>query len=135
MRNFLRLKPALMGAAAMTLLATPGAAQAPAAISGLQSGAWELRDLGRSGARSRQICVRNPARLLQIRHGGRACPRRVLSEDSRSVTVRYECSGSGWGQTTINVETPRLARIDTQGIDGGSPFHSTYEARRTGACN
>ncbi|MEO1167397.1 MAG: hypothetical protein AAFW97_01670 [Pseudomonadota bacterium] len=133
MHVFRLLKPALMGAAASILLATPGAAQAPAAISGLQSGSWELRDLGRSGARLR-ICVRNPARLLQIRHAGQSCPRRVLSEDGRSVTVRYECSGSGWGQTEISVETPRLARIDTQGIANGSPFHNVYEARRIGDC-
>ncbi|MGP1354688.1 MAG: DUF3617 domain-containing protein [Parasphingopyxis sp.] len=126
-------KPALFGAAASVLLATPSAAQAPAAISGLQSGNWELRDLGRTGART-QICVRNPARLLQIRHAGRSCPRRVLSEDSRSVTVRYDCSSAGWGQTEVSVETPRLARIDTQGIANGSPFHNVYEARRTGDC-
>lgn len=133
MPNFSWLKPNLLGAAALILLATPGAAQAPAALSGLQSGNWELRNLGRSGART-QICVRNPARLLQIRHAGQSCPRRVLSENSRSVTIRYECSGSGWGQTKVSVETPRLARIDTQGIDNGNPFHNIYEARRTGEC-
>lgn len=134
MREFQRIKPVLMGAAAIFLLATPSVAQAPAAIAGLQSGMWELRDLRRSGART-QICVRNPARLLQIRHAGQNCPRRVLNEDGRSVTVRYECSGSGWGRTSVSVETPRLARINTQGIDNGMPFHSTFEARRTGACS
>lgn len=133
MRNSHRIKPVLMGIAAVILVAAPGAAQAPSAIAGLQSGNWELRDLGRSGART-QICVRNPARLLQIRHAGQSCPRRVLNEDGRSVTVRYECSRSGWGQTTVSVETARLARIDTQGIAGGSPFHNVYEARRTGDC-
>ena len=134
MRRFHRIKPILTGAAAIFLLATPSVAQAPAAIAGVQSGNWELRDLGRSGSRS-QICVRNPARLLQIRHPGQNCPRRVLSEDGRSVTVRYECSGSGWGRTSVTVETPRLVRIQTQGIDGGSPFNASYEARRTGACS
>ncbi|MGP1281691.1 MAG: DUF3617 domain-containing protein [Parasphingopyxis sp.] len=135
MRDITRLKPALLGAAAMVLLATPGAAQAPAALSGLQTGIWELRDLGRSGRTPQHICVRNPERLLQVRHSGRACPRRILSQDSDSVTARYDCSGAGWGQTTVSAETPRLARIDTQGIHDGSPFHHVYEARRTGACS
>lgn len=134
MRNVARLKPTLMGAAAMLLLATPGVAQAPAALASLQNGIWELRDVGRSSGSPEHICVRNAERLIQIHHAGNACPRRVLSSDSRSVTIRYECSGSGWGRTTLNVETPRLARIDTQGIDGGSPFHNVYEARRTGDC-
>lgn len=134
MRNIARLKPVLMGAAAIFLLATPGVAQAPTALAGLQNGIWELRDTRRSSRTPEHICVRDTARLIQIHHAGNACPRRVLSEDSRSVTIRYECAGSGWGQTTINVETPRLIRIDTQGIDGGSPFHNAYEARRTGDC-
>jgi hypothetical protein len=135
MRDIARLKQALMGAAAMILLASPGVAQAPAALANLQSGVWELRDVGRSTRSPDHICVRDPARFIQIHHAAATCPRRVLSEDSRSVTVRYECPGSGWGRTTINVETPRLARIDTQGIDGGSPFHNVYEARRTGDCS
>ena len=134
MRDIFRSKPTLMGAAAIFLLATPGIAQAPAALAGLQTGVWELRDVGRSARSPERICVRNTARLIQIHHAGLACPRRVLSDDSRSVTIRYECPGAGWGQTTVSVETSRLARIDTQGIEGGRPFHNVYEARRTGEC-
>ncbi len=134
MRDIAKLKTILTGAAAMLFLATPGIAQAPTALAGLETGSWELRDVRRSSRSPVQICVRNPARLIQIQHAGNACPRRILSNDSRSVTIRYECTGAGWGQTTVDVETPRLVRIDTQGIERGSPFHNVYEARRTGAC-
>lgn len=134
MRDTRHLKPVLMGVAAIVLLATPAVAQTPAALAGLQNGLWELRDVGRTSRAAEQICVRNMTRLLQIRHTGAACPRRILNDDSRSVTARYECTGAGWGQTLISVETPRLIRIDTQGISGGTPFHTVYEARRTGDC-
>lgn len=134
MHGFARIKPMMMGAAAILLLAAPGAAQAPAALAGLQTGIWELRHVGRTQRTPQHICVRNPTRLLQIHHAGIACQRRVLSDSQRSVSIRYECPGAGWGQTTLNVETPRLARIDTQGIEGGRPFHNVYEARRTGDC-
>ena len=134
MRDIFRLKPTLMGAAAIFLLGVPGVAQTPAALAGLQTGIWELRDVGRSARSPEHVCVRNPLRMIQIHHANIACQRRVLSDDSRSITMRYECPGAGWGQTTVNVETSRLARIDTQGIEGGRPFHNVYEARRTGDC-
>lgn len=135
MRDFAQIKLALTTLAGALLAATPSAAQTPGALAGLQSGAWQLRNVNRGNQAARSMCVRNPAQLLQIRHGGRACQRRILNESGSSVTARYECSGSGWGQTSVTVETPRLARIDTQGIANGSPFHDVYEARRTGACS
>lgn len=119
-----------IGAAA---LAVPAVAQAPSALSSLQPGMWQLRSTGGSGA-GRSICIRTAEQLLQIQHQTRNCQRRTLGSTSNSVTVRYECGGGVWGQTQLNVETPRLARIDTQGISGGAPFHNYYEARRTGAC-
>lgn len=126
----------IAAAAAALLLLAPGAAQAPAGPLGvLQPGLWQLRSLGASAeGPARTICVRNPGQLLQLRHAGRACTRRVLSQDSSRIEVRYECRGGGWGQTMIRVETPRLAHVDTQGVAGATPFHDVYEARRTGAC-
>jgi hypothetical protein len=52
-----------------------------------------------------------------------------------NATVHYSCPGSGWGRTTVRVETPRLARVETQGIAGKAPFAFTAEARRVGACD
>jgi hypothetical protein len=38
------------------------------------------------------------------------------------------------GHSTIRVETPRLVRIESQGVDGGMPFEFRAEARRIGPC-
>jgi hypothetical protein len=130
------LKPIFLGLACSVMLATPGTAQAPvSALDALQTGQWELRNTGNSGrGQTRSICLRNAGQFVQLRHGGADCPQRVLRATARAITVRYECAGTGWGQSTISVETPRLAQIDTQGIDRGSPFHNSYEARWTGNC-
>lgn len=125
---------AMMVAGGVFALAVPVAAQAPSALSSLQPGMWQLRSTGGSGA-GRSICVRNPEQLLQLQHQESGCQRRTLSSSATSINVRYECGGGSWGQTQLDVETPRLARIDTQGIRGGAPFHSSYEARRTGDCS
>ncbi len=131
------LKTGAIGLGVALAFAAPGPAQAPGgALAALQPGMWQLRSVGGSSAGGmRSICVRDPAQLLQVRHGSRGCPQRILQQDARTISVRYECSGAGWGQTTISVETPRLAQIDTQGIEGGAPFHNVLEARRTGDCS
>lgn len=135
MCDLFRFRPVVSAAVATLLTVTPSAAQAPAAFTQLQTGIWELRDVRRSESLPSHICVRDPAQFFQIRHTGRTCSRRILNQDSRSATARYECPGAGWGQTVVTVETPRLVRVDTQGIEGGAPFHQMYEARRTGACS
>ena len=137
MRSIRPRKIGLFGLAGFALLAVSGVAQAPAsALADLQAGLWQLRSIGGGTASpTRTICMRDPNELLQLRHGARSCTRRVLSSAATEITVRYECGGAGWGQTLVRVETPRLARVDTQGIDQGSPFHHTYEARRTGSCS
>lgn len=127
----------IAGASAATLLfVLPAAAQSPnGPLAGLQPGLWQLRAIGgASGPAPRSVCVRNPVQLLQIRHGGQRCSRRVLDETADTISVRYTCPGGEWGQTELRVETARLANIDTQGIAGGAPFHQIYEARRTGDC-
>lgn len=124
---------AALAAGGAIALALPVAAQTPSALSSLQPGLWQLRTTGGSGA-GRSICVRDPQQMIQIRHAGRDCQRRTLGDSATRLSVRYECGGGNWGQTQIDVETPRLARIDTQGISSGAPFHDSYEARRTGDC-
>jgi hypothetical protein len=99
----------------------------------LQRGRWELRELD-GGVRARTLCVRSPLLLVQLEHRGAACTRSVVSSDARGATVHYSCPGRGFGQTTVRVETPRLARVETQGIASGAPFSYRFEAKYLGGC-
>ncbi len=138
MRKIFSIRSGILALAGFFLMAVPGAAQAPGGTLGaLQDGLWHLRSIGGASSQpARNICLRNPGQLVQLRHPNARCTRNIISDDGGSVTVRYQCPGNaGWGRTAITVETPRLARVDTQGIDRGSPFHSVYEARRTGTCS
>ena len=121
---------------AILLATTPGPAQAPAglaALSRLQPGLWNLRDLdGGSGVRS--ICVADPTVFIQLEHRGLPCSRLIVDNDTNSATVHYTCPAGGYGRTEIKAETSRLAVIDTQGIARNRPFAYRFEARRAGAC-
>ncbi|MDQ2878001.1 MAG: hypothetical protein M3R41_02840, partial [Pseudomonadota bacterium] len=72
---------------------------------------------------------------LQLGHPGAACHHLVLADDPAAATVHYDCPGHGHGRTVLSVETPRLLRVQTQGIAGGAPFDLDYEGRRIGACS
>ena len=112
--------------------AQPAAAPAIPALAGLEAGDWALQIAG--GGEARHMCLGDPAALLQVQHPGAQCTRHVVSNDAQSVTVHYNCAAAGSGRTTIRVETPRLAQIDTQGFRNGAPFADRFEARHTGAC-
>ena len=129
-RRFLTML-ALYGAA----IAVPVAAQAPglAMLNELERGAWQLRD--RDGGATRSICLGDALQLVQLQHSGRTCSRYVIEDTPSSVTVHYSCPGAGYGHTTIRRETNRLVQVMTQGVSGGAPFSTSYEVRRTGACN
>lgn len=101
------------------------------ALNGIELGEWRLR----SASGERRLCIANRWAVLQIMHGTTQCQHFVMENTSRSATIRYTCPSHGHGRTTIGVETPRLIRIDTQGVADGSPFSENYEARRVGACN
>ncbi len=103
------------------------------AMRGIEQGQWQLKE--RDGGAVRNLCVKNTALLLQLRHGGTQCSHFVIENAAKSATIRYTCPGHGYGRTTISVETPRLVRVDTQGVLDGAPFASEIEGRRTGACN
>jgi hypothetical protein len=127
---------------AVLALAALVAATAPASIEGQGkpsalavplAGRWQLREIG-ANAPPKSICVANPRALMQIQHRDRPCSRLVIADDGRRATVHYTCAGGDFGRTTIRVENPRLAVIDTQGIDDNRPFEYRLEARRTGAC-
>lgn len=101
------------------------------ALSMLEPGLYRLVSEGEA---PRNICVANPDNLIQLRHSTAACGRLVIASEKSSATVHYSCPGAGWGRTTLRVETPRLARIDSQGIADNAPFAFTAEARRIGPC-
>jgi hypothetical protein len=118
---------------ASPVLSQPVAAPTLVALSGLESGQWQLRAAEASETRS--ICVADPSVMLQPRHSGSSCSKTVITNDAKLTTVHYSCPGAGYGRTTLRVETSRLVQIDSQGIADNAPFLIHYEARRTGSCN
>jgi hypothetical protein len=102
-----------------------------AALGRIERGEWQLR--APDGA-TRSICVTDPQALLQLRHPGTSCSRFVVENGANGGRITYSCPGVGNGDTRITVETPRLIRLETQGISRGLPFTEEYEGRRTGAC-
>jgi hypothetical protein len=129
---------ALTGAAVLAagaLVATGAATQrAPTGLATLQPGLWQLRMLDAGGTPTESICLADPNMMVQLQHRSTACSRLVLANDARGATVHYTCPTNGFGQTSVKVETPRLARIDTQGIRDNAPFAFRAEARRVGEC-
>jgi hypothetical protein len=127
---------AAIAAGAIALATAPGLGEQIgrlAALSKLEHGFWQLRDLD-TGQTLPPICVADPAMLMQLQHRNSPCSRLVISSDAQSATVHYTCPANGFGRTSLRVETPRLAQIDTQGISGNAPFAYRVEARRIGPC-
>lgn len=117
-------------AAAASAAATEERTSLPA-LAMLQPGLWQLRA---EGEPTLNVCVADPYALIQLRHKAGGCTRLVIANEKASATVHYSCPGAGWGRTTLRAETPRLARIDTQGIAENAPFAFVAEARRIGPC-
>lgn len=124
----------LLGFVAIGSVAFAAPAQAPRdPLAPVEGGRWKLHEIGTTVGDT-SVCVADPKLLLQIRHGARSCSRTEIDRTDKRLGVRYSCSGAGYGQTTVTVETKELLRIQTQGIVGGAPFQHDYEARRVGAC-
>lgn len=124
----------LMLAAGVSVSASGAAWSQPlklAATGALEPGLWQLQAEGQA---PRNICVGDPAALVQLRHADVSCSRLVIADQQGSATVHYSCPGAGWGRTTLKVVTPRAATIETQGIAENAPFAFTANARRTGNC-
>jgi hypothetical protein len=128
-RRFAR--PAFAGALLVVATAAASPAEGPAALDGIERGMWQFRE---ADGTTRNICVSDPRVLLQLRHGGAQCSHFAIPGSPDRVTIRYTCSGLGHGRTSILVETPRLVRLETQGIASGAPFQMEYEGRLTGPC-
>jgi hypothetical protein len=128
-RRFAR--PAFAGAVLILAAAAANPAQAPGPLDRIERGLWQLREADGS---VRSVCISEPRMLLQIRHGSAQCSHFAIPGSPDRVTIRYTCSGQGHGRTSILVETPRLVRVETQGIASGAPFQMEYEGRLSGPC-
>ena len=129
------LRPFLAAAALLVPLSGGSAAGTAdnglSALAGIERGEWQLRAPDGS---TRSICVTDPQILLQLQHRGASCSRFVVENGSVVGRVTYNCPGIGNGATRVVVETPRLIRLESQGINRGLPFSFEYEGRRAGAC-
>ena len=132
-KNSARRQALVLGVA--VLAAAPALALAPAglqALSQLERGRWEIVESG--GGRRAPVCLGDPMQLVRLEHRGGSCTVEAAEPAADGGTVQYSCPGRGFGHTHVRVETPRLAKIDTQGLVGGRPFAYRAEARRVGAC-
>jgi hypothetical protein len=121
-------------AAALAAIPAHGlATSALAALDQLERGRWQVRDLDANVDRQ-SLCVGDPVILAQIEHQGPPCAREVIESGPDGGTIRYTCRGRGFGHSMLRVQTPRLVRIHTQGINGAQPFNYRAEARRIGDC-
>jgi hypothetical protein len=109
------------------------AAAPPSALSQVSGGLWEVSGVPGAEAPQRQ-CVVDVLVLAQYEHRGKTCSRSVLSDKDASALISYTCGGAGFGQSQVDVLTPRSLRISTQGISNQLPFNYVIQARRIGDC-
>jgi hypothetical protein len=122
------------------LLAALAAAALPAALiaasddplAKLESGKWSVRSS--DGANSRELCLGDPVQLVRLEHSGMACKDESVAGETSGATIQYSCPGHGYGHTTLRIETPRVATIETQGLVDGRPFAYRGTARKLGPC-
>ena len=134
-RSALRGLLCLVGAGVLIAAASPAKPGGPpAALARLEPGLWQLREVGGRNAAPISMCVADPAMLMQVQHRQAPCSRMVISGNATNVVVHYTCPANGFGRTALRYETPRLAKIDTQGIIDNIPFAFRAEARRLGPC-
>lgn len=124
---------------AVSLAAVPAMAQTPPARLGAlaaqhatAAGSWNIVF---DDGTSRRMCIQDIEPLIQLAHPGPICGRFVITDTADRTTVHYTCPGAGWGRTSLLVETPRLVRINSQGIANRMPFAFDAEARRVGECD
>ena len=119
--------------AAIAIPAAALAATVPSALSHIAGGLWEVS--GAPGAQTpiRQ-CFADVQILAQFEHRARNCSRTVLSDNGTSTVIDYRCGPSDFGQSQVDVVTPRALRIATQGISDQLPFNYVIQARRVGEC-
>jgi hypothetical protein len=126
-------RPLILALAALVPAAAAIAAAQPAALAKVAGGMWEVSGAPGATAPIRQ-CVADIASLAQFEHRGRNCTRSVISDHGNSTLISYKCGTGDFGQSQVDVLTPRSLRISTQGISEQLPFNYVLQARRIGDC-
>lgn len=105
----------------------------PTALTQVTGGLWEI-----IGAQGKQVpvrqCVGDILTFGQFEHRSRTCSRTIVSDKASSTVINYSCGPADFGESQIDVLTPRSLRISTQGISGQLPFNYVLEAHRVGDC-
>src|SRR5690349_1365270 len=116
-------------------LAVPVAASAavPSALQKVAGGLWEISGAPGAQAPVRQ-CVTDVLALAEYEHRGKPCSRSVIHDGPSSTKLNYQCGPAGFGESEVDVITPRSLRIATQGISDQLPFSYVLQARRVGDC-
>ena len=115
-------------------IALPAVAQAqPSALAKVSPGLWEITGAPGGQGLIRQ-CVADILALAQFEHRGQNCSRSIVSDSSNSTRIDYKCGAAGFGETQLDVITPRSLRISTQGISDQLPFNYVLQAHRIGDC-
>jgi hypothetical protein len=115
--------------------AAPAATHAaqPSALAKVSGGLWEIS--GAPGLRKPvKQCVSDVLMLAQFEHRAQTCTRNVITDGRRSTRLTYDCGSAGFGQSEMEVITPRSLRISTQGISDQLPFNYVIQAHRVGEC-
>jgi hypothetical protein len=126
-------RPLILILATLAPAAAALAAAQPAALAHVAGGLWEITGAPGAEAPIRQ-CVADVVALAQFEHRGRNCSRSVISDRETSTTIGYKCGAGDFGQSQVDVLTPRSLRISTQGISDQLPFNYVLQARRVGDC-
>lgn len=108
-------------------------APGPKALAATSPGLWEVTGQPLF-PESRRLCLRDMASLAQIQQRGANCTRVVIRDLPSKTEIHYTCAGGGFGQSKIQLLTPRSLRVETQGIAAGAPFNYVFQARRVGDC-
>lgn len=116
--------------AAIALFALTAAVR-PAVFEQTTGGLWEV---SRANGGRRNICIADPSALVQYENLRASCTRDIVRESPTSAEIHYSCQSGAFGQSTVELITPRSLRIETQGISGNAPFHYVIQARRLGSC-
>jgi hypothetical protein len=116
--------------AALVLLGLTAAVR-PTVFMQTTGGLWEV---SRGNGARQSLCVPDPLALAQYEHLRANCARDIVRDQQRRAEIHYTCAGGAFGQSTVDLITPRALRIETQGISGNAPFHYVLQARRVGNC-
>ena len=119
-----------VSSAALLLLSLVAAGR-PSLFMQTTGGLWEV---SRNNGGRRNVCVPDPVALAQYEHLRLNCARDLVRNGQSRAEIHYTCQSGSFGQSNVELITPRSLRIETQGISNNAPFHYVLQARRLGDC-